>query len=102
MSVVVRTVAPAASPFAVGKLTPRLWSADLDFSQPGPRSGPAFDLARRLGRGRSKAGRRPKGARFALMRYTLTADHRIIDGAFAAQFLATLTDLIEHPLRIVA
>ncbi|WP_432974829.1 dihydrolipoamide acetyltransferase family protein [Dactylosporangium sp. CA-233914] len=36
------------------------------------------------------------------MRYTLTADHRIIDGALAAQFLATLTDLLEHPLRIVA
>lgn len=35
------------------------------------------------------------------MRYTLTADHRIIDGALAAQFLATLTALIEHPLRIV-
>ncbi|MEU8262955.1 dihydrolipoamide acetyltransferase family protein [Micromonospora sp. NPDC048999] len=36
------------------------------------------------------------------MRYTLTADHRIIDGALAAQFLAALTDLLEHPLRIVA
>jgi len=36
------------------------------------------------------------------MRYTLTADHRIIDGALAAQFLATLTELIENPLRIVA
>ncbi|MEV6923422.1 dihydrolipoamide acetyltransferase family protein [Dactylosporangium sp. NPDC051485] len=36
------------------------------------------------------------------MRYTITADHRIIDGALAAQFLATLTALLEHPLRIVA
>ncbi|MEU4570485.1 2-oxo acid dehydrogenase subunit E2 [Micromonospora sp. NPDC023956] len=36
------------------------------------------------------------------MRYTLTADHRVIDGALAAQFLATRTDLLEHPLRIVA
>ncbi|MFU8854426.1 dihydrolipoamide acetyltransferase family protein [Micromonospora sp. SL1-18] len=36
------------------------------------------------------------------MRYTLTADHRIIDGALAAQFLASLTDLLERPLRIVA
>lgn len=36
------------------------------------------------------------------MRYTLTADHRIIDGALAAQFLATLTELIEHPFRIIA
>ena len=36
------------------------------------------------------------------MRYTLSADHRIIDGALAAQFLATLTDLLEHPMNIIA
>ncbi|MHA7264660.1 dihydrolipoamide acetyltransferase family protein [Arthrobacter sp. TMN-37] len=36
------------------------------------------------------------------LRYTLTADHRIIDGALAAQFLATLTELLQNPLRIVA
>ncbi|GAB3576302.1 pyruvate dehydrogenase complex dihydrolipoamide acetyltransferase [Amycolatopsis endophytica] len=36
------------------------------------------------------------------MRYTLTADHRIIDGALAGQFLATLTGLLEHPLRAIA
>ncbi|MBT0770130.1 2-oxo acid dehydrogenase subunit E2 [Kineosporia sp. J2-2] len=36
------------------------------------------------------------------IRYTLTADHRIIDGALAAQFLATLTQLIQNPFRIVA
>ncbi|MDR2320283.1 MAG: 2-oxo acid dehydrogenase subunit E2 [Microbacterium sp.] len=36
------------------------------------------------------------------VRYTLTADHRIIDGALAAQFLATLTGLIQNPIRIVA
>ncbi|WP_350317256.1 2-oxo acid dehydrogenase subunit E2 [Prescottella equi] len=36
------------------------------------------------------------------LRYTITADHRIIDGALAAQFLATLTELLENPLRIVA
>lgn len=35
------------------------------------------------------------------LRYTLTADHRIIDGALAAQFLATFTEMLEHPLRIV-
>lgn len=35
------------------------------------------------------------------VRYTLTADHRIIDGALAAQFLATLTGLIQNPIRIV-
>jgi pyruvate dehydrogenase E2 component (dihydrolipoamide acetyltransferase) len=33
---------------------------------------------------------------------TLSADHRIIDGALAAQFLRTLTMLIEHPWRIVS
>lgn len=37
-----------------------------------------------------------------VMRMTLTADHRIIDGADAARFLASLTDLLEHPLRILA
>ncbi|MFJ2553059.1 dihydrolipoamide acetyltransferase family protein [Microbacterium sp. NPDC087591] len=36
------------------------------------------------------------------MRVTLTADHRIIDGAAAARFLATLVTLLEHPMRIVA
>jgi pyruvate dehydrogenase E2 component (dihydrolipoamide acetyltransferase) len=36
------------------------------------------------------------------MRFTLSADHRIIDGALAARFLRTLTGLIEHPWRIVA
>ncbi|MCK2037215.1 2-oxo acid dehydrogenase subunit E2 [Microbacterium sp. SSW1-49] len=36
------------------------------------------------------------------MRVTLTADHRIIDGAAAARFLSTLVALLEHPMRIVA
>ncbi|WP_223628967.1 dihydrolipoamide acetyltransferase family protein [Microbacterium sp. EST19A] len=36
------------------------------------------------------------------LRLTLTADHRIIDGALAARFLATIVQLLEHPLRIVA
>ncbi|TFC96822.1 MULTISPECIES: dihydrolipoamide acetyltransferase family protein [Cryobacterium] len=36
------------------------------------------------------------------MRYTLSADHRIIDGALAAQFLQTLTRLIENPWTIMA
>lgn len=36
------------------------------------------------------------------MRCTLSADHRIIDGALAAEFPATLTGLLENPLRIVA
>ncbi|MBO9626559.1 MAG: 2-oxo acid dehydrogenase subunit E2 [Microbacterium sp.] len=36
-----------------------------------------------------------------MLRVTLTADHRIIDGALAARFLATLTELLEHPLRVI-
>jgi pyruvate dehydrogenase E2 component (dihydrolipoamide acetyltransferase) len=36
------------------------------------------------------------------MRYTLSSDHRVIDGALAARFLASLTKLIESPWMIVA
>ncbi|MBF4551560.1 dihydrolipoamide acetyltransferase family protein [Pseudoclavibacter sp. VKM Ac-2888] len=36
------------------------------------------------------------------LRYTLSADHRIIDGALAAAFLATLTGLLEQPMHIIA
>ncbi len=36
------------------------------------------------------------------MRYTITADHRIIDGADAGRFLAGLTELLENPLRLLA
>ena len=36
------------------------------------------------------------------LRYTLSSDHRVIDGALAAQFLKTLTSLIESPWLIVA
>ena len=39
-------------------------------------------------------------ARYRL-RFTLSADHRIIDGALAAQFLQTLRDMIEHPWRMM-
>lgn len=35
------------------------------------------------------------------MRYTLSSDHRIIDGALAAQFLRTLTGLLENPWALV-
>ncbi|GAA4178104.1 dihydrolipoamide acetyltransferase family protein [Gryllotalpicola koreensis] len=38
----------------------------------------------------------------ARLKYTITADHRIVDGALAAQFLATLTSLLEAPMRIIA
>lgn len=33
--------------------------------------------------------------------YTLTADHRIIDGADGARFLATITRLLEEPLQLL-
>jgi pyruvate dehydrogenase E2 component (dihydrolipoamide acetyltransferase) len=36
------------------------------------------------------------------LRYTLSSDHRVIDGALAAQFLKTLTRLVEHPWMIIA
>ncbi|MFE5284908.1 dihydrolipoamide acetyltransferase family protein [Nocardia sp. NPDC056611] len=36
-----------------------------------------------------------------ILRVTLSADHRSIDGAVAAKFLRQLKELIEHPLRIV-
>jgi pyruvate dehydrogenase E2 component (dihydrolipoamide acetyltransferase) len=36
------------------------------------------------------------------LRYTLSVDHRVIDGALAARFLQTLTSLIEQPWLIVA
>jgi pyruvate dehydrogenase E2 component (dihydrolipoamide acetyltransferase) len=36
------------------------------------------------------------------MRYTLNSDHRIIDGALAAQWLQTFTKLVEDPWTILA
>ncbi|AHH19898.1 dihydrolipoyllysine-residue acetyltransferase component of pyruvate dehydrogenase complex [Nocardia nova SH22a] len=36
-----------------------------------------------------------------ILRVTMSADHRAIDGAIAAQFLAQFRELVEHPLRIV-
>jgi pyruvate dehydrogenase E2 component (dihydrolipoamide acetyltransferase) len=36
------------------------------------------------------------------LRYTLSVDHRVIDGALAAKFLRTLTRLVEHPWMIIA
>ena len=35
-------------------------------------------------------------------RLTLSADHRVIDGALAAQFLQTVTAILENPWRILA
>ncbi|WP_019928612.1 dihydrolipoamide acetyltransferase family protein [Nocardia sp. BMG111209] len=37
-----------------------------------------------------------------ILRVTLSADHRAIDGAVAARFLQQLKSLLENPLRIVA
>ncbi|WP_022901412.1 dihydrolipoamide acetyltransferase family protein [Humibacter albus] len=37
-----------------------------------------------------------------IMRYTLNSDHRIIDGALAAQWMQTFTKLIEDPWTILA
>jgi pyruvate dehydrogenase E2 component (dihydrolipoamide acetyltransferase) len=38
------------------------------------------------------------GKRLAL---TLSCDHRVVDGAVGASFLAELRALIEHPMRIL-
>ncbi|MBO1752502.1 2-oxo acid dehydrogenase subunit E2 [Actinotalea sp. BY-33] len=37
-----------------------------------------------------------------MMSVTLTSDHRIIDGAGAARYLATLVQLLENPLRVLS
>jgi pyruvate dehydrogenase E2 component (dihydrolipoamide acetyltransferase) len=39
------------------------------------------------------------GQRLAL---TLSCDHRVVDGAIGAAFLAELRRLVEHPLRVLA
>jgi pyruvate dehydrogenase E2 component (dihydrolipoamide acetyltransferase) len=35
------------------------------------------------------------------MKMTISADHRITDGAEAAQFMQSLEDYIEHPMRLL-
>ena len=45
-----------------------------------------------------------KGDKLAIatvMTCTLSADHRVVDGAVGAQFMKVLKELIEHPLRLV-
>jgi pyruvate dehydrogenase E2 component (dihydrolipoamide acetyltransferase) len=45
-----------------------------------------------------------KGDKLAIatvMTCTLSADHRVVDGAIGAQFMKILKELIEHPLRLV-
>ena len=36
-----------------------------------------------------------------IMKLSLTADHRTVDGAVAAMFLARLKEMLEHPLKIL-
>ena len=36
-----------------------------------------------------------------VMKVTLSSDHRVVDGADAAAFLATLKNLLEDPVRIL-
>jgi pyruvate dehydrogenase E2 component (dihydrolipoamide acetyltransferase) len=35
------------------------------------------------------------------MRMTLSSDHRVVDGALAAQFLGEVRRLLEHPLSLL-
>jgi pyruvate dehydrogenase E2 component (dihydrolipoamide acetyltransferase) len=37
-----------------------------------------------------------------VMSFTLSVDHRPVDGVVAARWLGALTDLLEHPARILA
>ncbi len=55
-----------------------------------------------VGQVRERPGRRDgrgvPGKRLAL---TLSCDHRVVDGAVGAAFLAELRALLEHPMRIL-
>lgn len=37
-----------------------------------------------------------------MMKVTLSCDHRVVDGAVGAQFLATLTDYLENPMNMLS
>ena len=36
-----------------------------------------------------------------MMKVTLTCDHRVVDGASGAQFLVTLKQLMENPIKML-
>ena len=36
-----------------------------------------------------------------IMKATLTCDHRVVDGAVGAEFLKTLKELLQDPLRLL-
>ena len=36
-----------------------------------------------------------------IMKVTLSADHRVVDGAYAAQFLVALKEVLENPVRLL-
>jgi pyruvate dehydrogenase E2 component (dihydrolipoamide acetyltransferase) len=36
------------------------------------------------------------------MRVTLSSDHRVVDGVYAAKFLAELRRTLEHPVVLLA
>ena len=36
-----------------------------------------------------------------VMKVTLSADHRVVDGAYAAQFLAELKEVLQNPVRLL-
>jgi pyruvate dehydrogenase E2 component (dihydrolipoamide acetyltransferase) len=40
-------------------------------------------------------------AAIKVMNYTVTADHRLIDGAVAAKFLKSFLERIENPARLM-
>jgi pyruvate dehydrogenase E2 component (dihydrolipoamide acetyltransferase) len=44
----------------------------------------------------------PELAAATVMHLVLSVDHRVLDGVLAAQWMAALTGLLEHPVRILA
>jgi pyruvate dehydrogenase E2 component (dihydrolipoamide acetyltransferase) len=43
----------------------------------------------------------PGGVAFrSMLQATITADHRVVDGAYAARFMKTFAEMIENPVLI--